>query len=209
MSRNIRRYQRRAVSVKRTHQKTWLRRYLRALQGGVAAASISAMTMFAQPAQAANDTWIGNTSANWADAANWSSLPVTGDSLVFGAAGTAGTTLTDNLTTGSGTFTIAGITFNAGAPSYLIAPASGKNTFALTGGITNSGTNLETFNDNILLSGVSTITLTAGGGNLALGGVLSGVGGVATAGTGTLTLTRNNSYSWGTTMNARATLNIK
>ena len=45
MSGNIRRHQRRAVSVKRTHQKTWLRRYLRTLKNGVAAASIGGFCM--------------------------------------------------------------------------------------------------------------------------------------------------------------------
>jgi len=44
--------------------------------------------------KAGNDTWVGNTSANWNDA-NWTGAnnpPITGDALFFGLAGSAGTT---------------------------------------------------------------------------------------------------------------------
>jgi hypothetical protein len=43
-------------------------------------------------ARAANITWVGNTSVNWADP-NWSGTnnpPIANDILIFGAAGTAG-----------------------------------------------------------------------------------------------------------------------
>src|SRR6476659_5879377 len=106
MSRNSRRFQRRAVSIQRNRQKTWLRRYLRALQGGVAAASIGAMTILAQPASAAtNDLWIGggadakfSTTANWTTT-NGGGLPLTGDTLEFGSTSTIGFGLTDDLLT--------------------------------------------------------------------------------------------------------------
>jgi autotransporter-associated beta strand protein len=166
------------------------------------------MTMLAQPAQAANDTWIGNTSANWADAANWSTLPVSGASLEFGVAGTAGTALSDNLTNGTSTFTISGLTFDAGASAYTISPAAGTNTFTLTGGVTNNSTNLQTLNSAMLLSGANTVTLTTGGGNVTLAGGLSGTGSLATAGAGTLTLSGGNAFTGGVTLAAGTQLNI-
>ncbi len=146
------------------------------------------------------DTW--NTtpgSALWSASGNWATgstnkPPISGDSLVFGASTV--TTLTDDLMT-PGTFNIAGITFSAGAPSYTINSSTpGTNGFTLTGGITNSGTNLETINDAIAITASRTITMTTGGGNLTLGGNISGTGGqLTTAGTGTLTLSGNNTFT--------------
>ncbi len=181
----------------------------RAVAAAVAFAAIGAMGVSARNAQAANDKWVGNTSANWADLANWTNPPATGDTLEFGAAGSSGTTLSDNLMT-PGTFNIGSVTFDAGAPAYVINPATaGTNGFTLTGGITNSSTNLQTINDAIALTGVSTITLTTGGGNVTLGGAISGTGGgLTTAGAGTLTLGGANTYTGNTTVAAGTQLNI-
>ena len=51
-------------------------------------------------ANAANESWQGNTSLNFATPANWSPAvtPSSGDTLSFGAAGSAGTALNNNLT---------------------------------------------------------------------------------------------------------------
>src|SRR4029079_4516763 len=81
MSRNTRRSKRRAASILRSNRKSWFRRYLKALSTGVAAASIGTAGLLSPPAHAATDTWIGNTSNLWNVPANWSALPVTGDSL--------------------------------------------------------------------------------------------------------------------------------
>ena len=78
MSRNSRQSRHRNVAAERTRQKLWFRRYLRTLSRGVTAVSVGAVSLLAHPTYAATDTWIGNTSANWADAANWSALPVSG-----------------------------------------------------------------------------------------------------------------------------------
>jgi autotransporter-associated beta strand protein len=191
MSRNSRRSQRRAVSVQRTRQKTWLRRYLRTLQGGVAAASIGAVSLLAQPAFAANDVWQGNTDVNWATATNWNAgagpAPAIGDSLEFGAAGTKGAALTDNLTTGVGVFNLSGITFDAGAPAYTITAATtGTPGFTLTGGgLTNNSSSLQTITSPIGFTGSNTITPGTNNvvlsGNIAIGGTVAG--GAAGAGT--------------------------
>lgn len=82
---------------------------------------------------AGTDTWVGNSDANWNTAANWttsggSTPPASGDSLVFGAAGSAGASLNNNI---SG-LTINKLTFNSGASSFTF----GGNGFTLgTGGI--------------------------------------------------------------------------
>src|SRR5262245_14148574 len=213
MSRNKRHSRRRAFSIQVLQQKNWLRRYLRALKSGIAAASIGAATigsvgLVSQSAFGA--TWIGNTSANWADAANWSSLPISGDSLTFNAQGTSGLNLVDNLTGGPG-FSITGITFTnlATGSAYVINPLSGGNGFALSNGITNNSTSTQTINDNITLSGPNVFTGTAGGGNITLGGVLAGGGAtVTTAGGGALTLSGANTYTGNTTVAAGTQLNI-
>ena len=129
--------------------------------------------------------------------------PATGDSLLFNA-GTAGsTTLSDDLLTPAA-YSLAGITFSSTASAFTINPATaGTNGFTLLAaasggtGITNNSTNLETINDLITLSGVQTFTTTAGGGNLTLGGVVSG-GGITTAGSGTLTLSNSNTFTGAT-----------
>jgi autotransporter-associated beta strand protein len=125
--------------------------------------------------------------------------------LIFGTSST--TALTDNLMTPS-TYSIAGITFNSGAPAYVInSGTAGVNGFTLTGGITNNGANIETINDLIATTAVRTITLTSGGGNITLGGNISGSGGgFTTAGAGTLTLSGNESFTGALTVGASTTV---
>ncbi|HZZ26917.1 MAG TPA: autotransporter-associated beta strand repeat-containing protein [Pirellulales bacterium] len=212
MSRNRRQAKRRIASAKLCHRQAWFRRYLRALSGGVTAATIGAGSLLGQPAQAATDTWIGNTAgANWATPANWStnpSLPQTGDSLVFGLAGTAGTVLNDNLTT-SATYTFGTITFNNNAPTYTIDAAAGTRGFTFNvGSITNTSTNVQNFDDNITVNTSATLTMTSGGGNLTLGGNISGPGSLITSGAGTLTLSGNNSFANGVTLASGDALDI-
>ena len=162
---------------------------------------VLAVLALGRAARAATVTWLGNTSANWADSANWwnNTLPVTSNSLDFGAAGAAGSTLTDNLMT-PGTFSVAGITFNSGAAAFIISPSTSANGFTLFGSITNYGTSLETINDPFSLGGTQTFTTTAGGGNIALGGNLSGADGITKTGSGTLFLSGSNSYMGITTV---------
>ena len=59
--------------------------------------AVLAITLLSTDAGAASgaDTWVGNTSVNWADG-NWSGTnnpPISGDSLIFGAAGSSGLAL--------------------------------------------------------------------------------------------------------------------
>jgi len=152
-------------------------------------------------AGAAVDTWAGSAgSADWITAANWSdgtsAAPLSNDSLLFANANlSASATLTDTLTSSS--FNVAGITFNPGSFAYTF----GGNAFALTGGIINNGTNLETINNAVGLASTQTFTTTAGGGNISLGGLISGAGGITATGGGTLTLSAANTFSGQLTIN--------
>jgi len=155
------------------------------------------------------DTWLGNSSALF-NGSNWTggnNPPLSGDSLFFGPAGTAGSVLTDNWLM-PGSYNIAGLTFNVGAAAYTINPSGANNGFTLTGGVTNNSTNTQTINDLIFVTAVQTFTTTAGGGNITLGGVVSGPsGGITTAGGGTLTLgATGNNYAGATTVGTGTTL---
>lgn len=175
---------------------------------------IACVTGAGGEARASNILWVGNSSNAFGTAGNWSGTntpPIGGDSLVFGAAGTSGLLLNNNLT--SAAFNIAGITFNAGAGAFVIgngtASANAGNAFNLSGDVLNSSTSLQTINNPLSLSGTRTFTTNAGGGNITLGGVLDGpAGGLLVAGGGILTLTSANSFARGTSVNSGATLQI-
>ena len=145
-----------------------------------------------------NDTWVGNTSANWGDA-NWSGAnnpPITGDSLFFGPAGSSGTALNNNAAAAS----IAGLTFNSTAVAYTVTGSS----IGLSGGIVDNSLNPETLNFPLALSATANVGV-ATGGVLTLGGLVSGATfGLTATGFGTLDLNGSaaNTYAGATTVNA-------
>lgn len=145
-------------------------------------------------ASGADDTWVGNTSANWNTGANWSGsvVPATGDNLLFGSAGSAGAGLTNDIVAGT-SFT--GITFSNGASAYTFY----GNSIALTGGMTNSSVVAQTNNLAIALG--ANVTLNDGGGGMTLGGAISGSFGLTNAGSGTVYLNTRNSFTGGATIN--------
>ncbi|MBC8011788.1 MAG: hypothetical protein H7067_17010, partial [Burkholderiales bacterium] len=94
-------------------------------------------------------TWEGNASTNVLDAGNWVGglAPVNSTGLIFGAAGTAGSTLSlgTSLNTGYSGTTQPAITFTTAAPAYIFDGA-GTLTVA-TGGLRNESGKLQTFNN--------------------------------------------------------------
>lgn len=60
------------------------------------------------------------------------------------------------------------------------------------GSITNNSSNLQTLNLNLSLPGAGTVTTNGSGGNVTLGGALSGAGSLTKAGAGLLTLSGSN-----------------
>ena len=157
-------------------------------------------------AQAASDAWTtgsgdgtGNfTGQNWTTGSTTGGAATgtiaSGDSLYFDTSGV--TTLNENETAG---FSIGSFTFNSDASAYTIT----GNSFALgTAGITNSSANLQTINDAFTMAATDIFTTTANGGNLALGGAISGAGGFTAAGSGTTTLSSALSYTGATTVAA-------
>jgi autotransporter-associated beta strand protein len=152
------------------------------------------------PTFSSTDTWVGNTDTNWNTSANWTYSPgsgpvVSGDSLVFGAAGSAGLTLNNNI---SG-LTINKLTFNSGADSFTFG---GNNLTIGTGGIDasalSSGT--ETINFGITpAAGVQRWNVGAGA-TLALGSLptqFGPAGGIVIiSSTSAITTTAANGWDW-------------
>jgi autotransporter-associated beta strand protein len=156
-------------------------RSFRPLFPQIIAASFGAALMTGG-AFAGNSNWIGNTDANLATAGNWDVAPVSGDTWIFGAAGTAGVTLTNNLTTPS-TFEVAGFNFGATAGAYVIDSAHSA-TFTLTGNIVTTSANDHNIGSNIVVSGTRQVNLN-GSKNILLSGNLSGSGSLTQTAGGT------------------------
>ncbi len=148
-------------------------------------------------AAAATNTWVGNTDANWNTAANWSpsATPANGDSLVFGASGSAGTTLNNNLAS----LTVNQITFNSGASSFTI----GGNGLTLgTGGIDASALSSGTETISVAITPAAGVQRwnVANGATLALGTLPTQYGPagamVLISKSGTKTTTAPDGWGW-------------
>jgi len=142
------------------------------------------------------------SSSNWNTATSWAGgvVPVAGSVLQF--SNSSVTNLFNNITAGT---SFAGISFTTNASIYFFS----GNSIVLTGGITNSGANLQTINLAISTTANQTISTSAGGGNITLGGIISGAGGgITAAGNGTTTLTAINTFTGATAINAGSTLQI-
>ena len=142
---------------------------------------------------AATRTWNGGgVDDKWSTAANWGgTAPSAGDSLEFGAS--AGNTSVNDLVADT---SFASLTFNIGAPAFLVS----GNRMTLAGNVVNNDDSLQTIHCDMVRAATRTIETT--GGNLALGGILSGAGGLTKNSSGTLILIGANSYTGPTTINA-------
>jgi len=154
-----------------------------------------AMSLACSKTWGATRTWDGGgNGTNWRTSNNWSpnTRPAANDSLVF-----AGTTSVSNTNNFAADTAFAGISFSNGAGAFTLA----GNRITLTGNVVNNDDSLQTLNLPMILSGNRTFQ-TASTGSLAVGGVLSGGGGLTKTGTATLTLSGNNSYTGATSVEA-------
>ena len=156
-------------------------------------------------ALAANWAWDTSPGGANFNSANWTSgaipgadtgTPASADSLYFGASSQL------SLSNDFSGFTFNGLTFNSDANAYTI----GGNAITLGGNIVNSSASLQAINLNLALGAARTITTAAGGGDLTLGGNISGAFALTNNGAGVLTLSGTNTYSGSTIVNG-GTLN--
>jgi len=150
----------------------------------------------------ANDVWDGlaandlfSSNLNWT---NQLAPGYVGDSLQF-----AGTTrLTPSM---DNNYTVSGVTFDSTAGSFNVGTANGS-TLTLAGGLTNNSVNPQTLSVPMTLSAVQTINAAAA--NIALGGVITGAGGISKTGTNALTLSATGNSLTGITRVLGGTVNI-
>jgi len=159
-------------------------------------ATIYAFSLFST-AFAADKTWDGlGGDINWNTGANWGgAAPIANDDLFFDGA----TQLANNNNIVADT-NFDSITFNSGAGAFTL----GGNRITLGGNVVNNGGDLQTIDLAMIMAATRTFTAA---GNLAVGGILSGAGGLTIEGANALTLSGANTYSGTTTLNG-SMLNI-
>jgi len=139
-------------------------------------------------------TGLSPTTSNWSDPDNWSLLrtPVGGDVLQF--AGSTRTTTVNDLPEDT-KFTI---TFNAGASAFT----NTGNRIAVNGTITNSSSNLQTIEHDLLLTASRTIVTSTA--DITISGIISSLRttyGITVQGSNTTILSGNNTFAGGVTLN--------
>ncbi len=146
----------------------------------------------------------------WTRSANWAgNVPIPGTLWTVEFDGTTRLTPNNDFPSNSD---FNNLNFNTGAGSFTL----NGNPITMNGNLTNSSTSLQTINMGMVLPGTRTFTMHSGGGDVTIGdsgdsakGVISGTGGgVTTAGTGTLTLWGNNSYTGPTKAANNTTIGI-
>jgi autotransporter-associated beta strand protein len=164
-----------------------------------------------------NGTLTFNRSGDIAQGTNFSTAAITGTgSLIQNGSGNltlnatntyaggttlnSGTLVINNASTlGSGTLTINGGTLNNTSGSAITLSTNNAQSWNGDFAFTGAG-DLNLGNGNVAMN--ATRTVTVNGGNLTVGGSISGSGGLTKNGTGTLVLSGSNTYNGTTTINA-------
>jgi autotransporter-associated beta strand protein len=183
--------------------------------------NISSPYPFSLTIGSVNETWDGGAgNDNWSSGANWvgGTAPGFGYSLIFDGS----TRLTPVM---DSSYNIYAVTFDNTAGAFNIGTTGG--TLTLTAGVTNNSANTQTLNMPVVLgapvtvnaasadltfgqtvnNGGNLLTITDGGHNTAVGGAISGAGGLTKSGTGTNTLSGVNTFGGNLTI-SNGTLTI-
>ena len=159
-------------------------------------------------------TWSGSGGGSWGTlannfGANWSGGSPgldpnfqSSDTATFAGAVASGAA---TVTLGGASPSLAALAFNNVAASYTLASGSGgtlhMNNGAATATITNAAGS-HTIAAPLALDGNASVTVNNAGDTLTISGPVSGGGGLAVSGAGTLMLGGSNSYTGGTAINA-------
>ena len=163
---------------------------------------LNAIANIALTVTTTNDVWNGaaandlfSSNLNWL---NNAAPGLIGDSLQFGGT----TRLTPSM---DNSYTVTSLLFDSTAGSFTIGTAN-SSVLTLAGAVTNNSVNAQTLNVPITLDTAQTINTAAG--NVALGGVITGLGSLSKIGNGTLTLSGTGNNLSGTVGVTGGALNI-